>query len=196
MIANNDRDPLVKKDLVLGMAQAYLSGQDPRTPLAAPLHADLHGLPPLLIQVGTSETLLDDARRLAVRAKAAGVETTIQTARHDPRLALVWLVPPRGSGSQRSNRRIREGADRSGSRRRIAHAPRRTFRLHDGQYGQHVTPLAVDGVGRCAPVSARMIGVFAGEAGLLAWERGPHCSDTLLDSLSLASGRTDTASLQ
>ena len=78
MIANNDREPLVKKDLVLGMAQTYLSGQDPRTPLAAPLYADLHGLPPLLIQVGTSETLLDDARRLAVRAKAAGVETTIQ----------------------------------------------------------------------------------------------------------------------
>jgi acetyl esterase/lipase len=78
MIGNGDRDPLVKKDLVLGMAQAYLGGQDRRTPLAAPLYADLRGLPPLLIQVGTAETLLDDARRIAKRAKAAGVDTTIE----------------------------------------------------------------------------------------------------------------------
>jgi acetyl esterase/lipase len=78
MIANADRDPLVKKDLVRGMAQAYLGRQDPRTPLAAPLYADLRGLPPLLIQVGTAETLLDDARRIAQRAKAAGVDTTIE----------------------------------------------------------------------------------------------------------------------
>jgi epsilon-lactone hydrolase len=78
MLANHDRDPLVKKELVLGMAQAYLGGQNPRTPLAAPLYADLRGLPPLLIQVGTSETLLDDARRLAERAKAAGVDTTLE----------------------------------------------------------------------------------------------------------------------
>ena len=51
---------------------------DPRTPLAAPLYADLQGLPPLLIHVGTAETLFDDATRLAERAKAAGVNVTLE----------------------------------------------------------------------------------------------------------------------
>ena len=89
MRANQERDPLVKKDLVLGMARAYLGDQDPRTPLAAPLYADLHGLPPLLIQVGTSETLLDDARRLAERGKSAGVDVTIEEW---PDMIHVWHV--------------------------------------------------------------------------------------------------------
>ncbi len=71
-------DPMVQRDLVLPMAQAYLAGADPRTPLAAPLYADLHGLPPLLIQVGTAETLYDDATRLAERARAAGVDVTLE----------------------------------------------------------------------------------------------------------------------
>ena len=78
MTTNAEADPLVKKDLILGMAEAYLQTQDRRTPLAAPLYADLRRLPPLLIQVGTIETLLDDARRLADRARAAGVEVTYE----------------------------------------------------------------------------------------------------------------------
>jgi acetyl esterase/lipase len=61
------------------MAGLYLDGADPRTPLASPLYADLGGLPPLLIQVGTAETLLDDSRRVAERAQAAGVELELQT---------------------------------------------------------------------------------------------------------------------
>jgi epsilon-lactone hydrolase len=71
-------DPIVQKDGLLGMAKHYLAGKDPRTPLAAPLYADLAGLPPLLIQVGTSETLLDDSTRLAERARKAGVEVTYE----------------------------------------------------------------------------------------------------------------------
>ncbi|PJN92909.1 hypothetical protein CNY89_25465, partial [Amaricoccus sp. HAR-UPW-R2A-40] len=42
------------------LAQAYLAGRDPRDPLVSPLFADLAGLPPVLIQVGSAETLLDD----------------------------------------------------------------------------------------------------------------------------------------
>jgi acetyl esterase/lipase len=49
-----------------------------RTPLAAPLYADLSGLPPLYIQVGTAETLLDDSNRLAERARKAGVDVTLE----------------------------------------------------------------------------------------------------------------------
>jgi len=71
-------DPMVQKAGLLNMAKAYLGGKDPRTPLAAPLYADLSGLPPLLIQVGTAETLLDDASRLAERAKKAGVKVTYE----------------------------------------------------------------------------------------------------------------------
>jgi epsilon-lactone hydrolase len=78
MDGNADTDPLVKRDVVAGMAEAYLGGQDPRTPLASPLYADLRGLPPLLIQVGEAETLLDDAARLAERARAAGVDVTYE----------------------------------------------------------------------------------------------------------------------
>jgi monoterpene epsilon-lactone hydrolase len=62
-------DPVVQREGLIGMAQAYLGGKDPRTPLASPLHADLKGLPPLLIQVGDAETLLDDSTRLAEKAR-------------------------------------------------------------------------------------------------------------------------------
>ena len=60
------------------MAGGYLAGQDPRTPLASPLYGDLRGLPPLLIHVGTAETLLDDSTRLATRARAAGVAVDLE----------------------------------------------------------------------------------------------------------------------
>ncbi len=71
-------DPMVQKEGLLEMAAHYLAKQDPRSPLAAPLYADLAGLPPLLIQVGTAETLLDDSTRLAERARKAGVKVTLE----------------------------------------------------------------------------------------------------------------------
>ena len=73
-----DVDPMVPREALLQMAKAYLGDAHPRTPLAAPLSADLAGLPLLLIQVGTAETLLDDATRLAERAKSAGVDVAIE----------------------------------------------------------------------------------------------------------------------
>jgi acetyl esterase/lipase len=78
MLARAGLDPMVQKEGLLHMAGLYLGDADPQTPLAAPLYADLTGLPPLLIQVGTSETLYDDAIRLAERATAAGVEVTLE----------------------------------------------------------------------------------------------------------------------
>ena len=78
MTTKDQADPMVHKEGLLNMAKAFLGGQNPRTPLAAPLYADLAGLPPLLIQVGTSETLLSDASRLAERAKKAGVNVTYE----------------------------------------------------------------------------------------------------------------------
>ncbi len=72
-----EADPLVQRELLAWFAGLYLDGADPCSPLAAPLHADLAGLPALLIQVGTAETLLDDSIRLAARAEAAGVTVTL-----------------------------------------------------------------------------------------------------------------------
>src|SRR5262245_42496179 len=85
MEAKADVDPLVKRDVVTNMAAAYLQGQDPRT--VSPLYADLRGLPPLLLQAGTSETLLDDARRLGERAKMAGVDAAVEAW---PDMIHVW----------------------------------------------------------------------------------------------------------
>jgi monoterpene epsilon-lactone hydrolase len=78
MVTRADVDPFVQKDALLEMARTYLGGTDPRTPLASPIYADLKGLPPLLIQVGTAEVLYDDARRLAERAESAGVEVVFE----------------------------------------------------------------------------------------------------------------------
>jgi epsilon-lactone hydrolase len=60
------------------MADAYLGGRDPKTPNASPLFAELRGLPPLLIHVGTAETLLDDSQRFAERARAASVNVSVE----------------------------------------------------------------------------------------------------------------------
>ena len=70
-------DPMVRGAGIAAGGRAYLAGADPRTPLASPLFADLHGLPPLLVHVGDAETLLDDSRSLAQRARDAGVEVTL-----------------------------------------------------------------------------------------------------------------------
>lgn len=71
-------DPMIRKDDAIEGAKLYLAGADPKTPLASPLYADLSGLPHLLIQVGTSETLLDDSVRVAERARAAGIDVTLE----------------------------------------------------------------------------------------------------------------------
>ena len=73
MESRADADPMVGKEGLLLSAKTYLGGSDPRAPLAAPLYADLRGLPPTLIQVGDAEVLLDDSTRLAGIAREAGV---------------------------------------------------------------------------------------------------------------------------
>ena len=69
-----EADPMVNKENLMVSAKTYLGGADPRAPLAAPLYADLRGLPPILIQVGDAEVLLDDSTRLVGIAREAGVE--------------------------------------------------------------------------------------------------------------------------
>jgi acetyl esterase/lipase len=75
---NAGTDPMIHRDGALALAAAYLNGADPRHPLCSPIHADLRGLPPLLVHVGGSEVLLDDSRRLARRAHEAGVDVSLE----------------------------------------------------------------------------------------------------------------------
>lgn len=77
MDSKADLDPMVQKEGIQAMGGMYVPTGDFKNPLAAPLHADLSGLPPLLIHVGTRETLLDDAIRMHDKAKAAGVDVTL-----------------------------------------------------------------------------------------------------------------------
>lgn len=82
-----EQDKILKGHMLRTIAELYLDGTDPRHPLASPLYGDLTGLPPLLIQVGTAEVLLDDARRLAQRAREQGVAVELQVEEH---LIHVW----------------------------------------------------------------------------------------------------------
>jgi epsilon-lactone hydrolase len=87
MLDNAARDPTVQKAGVLEMAETYLAGADPRSPHASPIFGDLRGLPPLLIQVGSVETLLDDALALARVAGLADVHADLQVW---PEMIHVW----------------------------------------------------------------------------------------------------------
>jgi acetyl esterase/lipase len=70
-------DPLLSREALQARVADYTAGQDAALGLISPIFADLSGLPPLLIQAGTHEVLLDDALRLAQRAAAADVEVTL-----------------------------------------------------------------------------------------------------------------------
>jgi acetyl esterase/lipase len=78
MKSNAERDVLIREDMLKGMADLFLAGGNNRDPLAAPLYGDYRGVCPLYIQVGGDETLLDDARRVADQARAAGVDVQIE----------------------------------------------------------------------------------------------------------------------
>ncbi|MBO4228551.1 alpha/beta hydrolase [Bradyrhizobium neotropicale] len=71
-------DPLIGYDYLQDCARKYLGAADSHDPLASPLFGDLRGLPPLLIQVGTDERLLDDAKQYADRARQARVSVELE----------------------------------------------------------------------------------------------------------------------
>jgi acetyl esterase/lipase len=74
-----EADPIHQRKMILALAKNYLGEHgDPLDPLASPLFANLAGLPPLMIQVGDRETVLDDSIGLAARARAAGVDVELQ----------------------------------------------------------------------------------------------------------------------
>lgn len=81
-------DPLIHRSYLNELADAYLpAGMDGKDPRISPLYADLRGFPPILIQVGSAETLLDDATRFAAAAGAADVSATLEVW---PRMIHAW----------------------------------------------------------------------------------------------------------
>jgi acetyl esterase/lipase len=86
MDANAAEDVVNSRAMLGGLAMMYLSGIDPRTPLASPLYADLTALPPVLVMAGSTEVLLDDATRFVGRAGEAGVDATLNIAQGMPHI--------------------------------------------------------------------------------------------------------------
>jgi monoterpene epsilon-lactone hydrolase len=81
--SNEAVDPLIHKQYLIELADAYLpAGMNRKDPHVSPLYADLNGFPPLLIQVGSDETLLNDATRFAAVAGAADVRVTLEIWPH------------------------------------------------------------------------------------------------------------------
>jgi len=103
LYANARRDALFSIHSIQAAAAWYLDGADPRTPEASPLYGELTGLPPLFIEVGDQEILRDDSARLADRARAQGVNATVNlwpSVFHVWQLAYAFLPEGRRSLAQ------------------------------------------------------------------------------------------------
>jgi len=94
MTERADQDPISTPAMLRQFASDYLAGADPETPLASPLFAQLAGLPPLLIQVGTADLLLSDSERLAAAAAEAGVDVTLEIGEGLPHVYQLMLGTP------------------------------------------------------------------------------------------------------
>ncbi|SAK43620.1 alpha/beta hydrolase domain-containing protein [Caballeronia fortuita] len=90
MRANEGRDPMYHASVFPEVAAQYLGAADARDPYASPLFGDFEGLPPLLIQVGDTELLLDDSTRVAAKARAAGVRVELEIWRKVPHIFQIW----------------------------------------------------------------------------------------------------------
>ncbi|MCU1430460.1 MAG: Alpha/beta hydrolase fold-3 domain protein, partial [Actinomycetia bacterium] len=104
-------DPMCTAVGLKQMADWFLDGGNAREPLASPLHADFADLPPMLIHVGDHEVLLDDSVRIAERARAAGVDVTLEVW---PEMIHVWhafagMVPEADEAISRIAAFLREG---------------------------------------------------------------------------------------
>jgi epsilon-lactone hydrolase len=87
LVSNRDRDPMEVPECLPMLAKAYAGEADLRTPLISPIYGDLAALPPLLVFAGDTEILLDDAKRLVERSRAAGVAVDLQIY---PDMPHVW----------------------------------------------------------------------------------------------------------
>ena len=86
---NHKNDPMFYGDSTKLLAPIYLGDAAPSDPLASPVFADLTGLPPLYVYAGSTEVLLDDARKLVARAHECGVSAELHIADRQPH---VWPI--------------------------------------------------------------------------------------------------------
>lgn len=91
--ANNGRCVMFRPQSIAQFASAYLGGAPPTSPLASPLFADLDGLPPILLQVGSTELLLDDSRRVHEGIQKAWAARGEEAAKKASRLEVYTDVP-------------------------------------------------------------------------------------------------------
>jgi len=94
MVTNAGADPILSAGVLAEMARSYAGDTDLADPLVSPLFADLAGLPPLCVDVGTAELLADDGRRLAAAAGRAGVEVVLTEAEGLPHVWHVLAITP------------------------------------------------------------------------------------------------------
>lgn len=77
LYTRSDIDPMFNNDPLSGFANHYLQGNDPQDPMASPLYGEFHDFPPMYLLCGGREILHDDTTRIAKKAKAAGVDVTL-----------------------------------------------------------------------------------------------------------------------
>jgi monoterpene epsilon-lactone hydrolase len=111
-------DPLLSRELLQARVTDYTSGQDAALGLISPIFADLSGLPPLIIQAGSHEVLLDDAVRLAQQAATADVEVTLDITPGVPHVFQAYypILDEAAAALDRAGRRLSaylDGAERA-----------------------------------------------------------------------------------
>ena len=111
------RDTVVSLSTLRLASDAYLAGADPRTSSASPIYGDLRGVPPLLVQVGGDELLVDDAYRLAEAARSAGADATLEIVEGMPHVFQYFAAvsPEAAAALERAGRFLAERS-RAGAR--------------------------------------------------------------------------------
>ncbi|MPW16058.1 alpha/beta hydrolase fold domain-containing protein [Paraburkholderia sp. CNPSo 3157] len=106
---NDGIDPMFHGPSVARAAKLYLGGTPATHPYASPLYADLSGLPPLFMQVSSTEVLLDDSRRVADKARTAGVDVDFEIWRKMPHVWQLWVpfIPEAGRSLDLAARFVR-----------------------------------------------------------------------------------------
>lgn len=115
LTTNANTDPLIDSAELDVMRKAYLGTRSPTDPMMSPLYADLTGFPPLLMQVGAGEALLDDTLRLADKARRAGVDVQTEIWAgmvHQWQLFPSWLDDARQSNQHVAEYAIKHFADK------------------------------------------------------------------------------------
>ncbi|WP_085634033.1 alpha/beta hydrolase [Pseudomonas sp. R16(2017)] len=100
-LTNARRDPVFTHAFAIGIRGFYASAEQHSLPAVSPLFGDFNGLPPLLLQVGSTEMLLDDAVRAAAKARAAGVAVQLEVWRNLPHVFQMVAALPQSREAAR-----------------------------------------------------------------------------------------------